>query len=54
MTGTFKFKKVDLKREGFDPDSVSEPLYVLVDRSQGYVPLTAALFKQIHNGALRL
>ena len=54
VTGTFKFKKMDLKREGFDPASVSEPLYVLVDRSQGYVPLSAALFKQIHNGALRL
>lgn len=54
VTGTFKFKKVELKREGFDPAAVEEPLYVLADRSQGYVPLTVALYKQIHNGALRL
>ena len=54
VTGTFKFKKVDLKREGFDPAAVSEPLYVLADRNKGYEPLTTALFKQIHSGALRL
>ncbi|MES2683727.1 MAG: long-chain-acyl-CoA synthetase [Pseudomonadota bacterium] len=54
MTGTFKFKKVDLKREGFDPAAVAEPLYVLADRSKGYEPLTPALFQKIHTGALRL
>ena len=54
VTGTFKFKKVDLKREGFDPAQISEPLYVLGDRSRGYEPLTPALFKQIHGGTLRL
>ncbi len=54
VTGTFKFKKVDLKREGFDPAAVAEPLYVLADRSRGYEPLTPALFKKIHSGSLRL
>ena len=54
VTGTFKFKKVDLKREGFDPATVSEPLYVLCDRTKGYEPLTPELFQQIKNGALRL
>ena len=54
VTGTFKFKKVDLKREGFDPGSISEPLYVLADRSQGYESLNTKLFEQIQQGALRL
>ena len=54
VTGTFKFKKVDLKREGFDPEAVSEPLLLLVDRTTGYEPLTAALFKKLQSGALRL
>ena len=54
VTGTFKFKKVDLKREGFDPAVISEPLYVLADRSTGYEPLTGALFERIRSGALRL
>ena len=54
VTGTFKFKKVDLKREGFDPGGISEPLYVLADRSQGYESLNTKLFEQIQQGALRL
>ncbi len=54
MTGTFKFKKVDLKREGFDPGAIDEALFVLANRSSGYQPLTAALFEQILKGALRL
>jgi len=54
VTGTFKFKKVDLKREGFDPAVISEPLFVLADRAKGYEPLTPELFKQLQSGALRL
>jgi len=54
VTGTFKFKKVDLKREGFDPLLISEPLYVLADRKRGYELMTPALHQQIHSDALRL
>jgi len=54
ITGTFKFKKVDLKREGFDPGVVSDPLYVLVDSQKGYEPLTGTICQQIEQGALRL
>ena len=46
-TATFKFRKVDLKREGFDPARIDEPLYVLRDRSRGYEPLTAEGFADI-------
>lgn len=53
-TGTFKFRKVDLKREAFDPAQIDEPLYVLADRSKGYEPLSAEIFSQIQGGQLRL
>jgi len=54
VTGTFKYRKVELKREGFDPSSVDEPLFVLADRERGYEALNAALFERIKNGAVRL
>lgn len=54
VTGTFKYRKVELKKEGFDPAVVDEPLYVLADREKGYEPLTQALFDRIKNGAVRL
>ena len=54
MTGTFKFRKVELKRDGFDPAVVEDPLYVLADRERGYEVLSAKLFDQIKNGAVRL
>jgi acyl-CoA synthetase (AMP-forming)/AMP-acid ligase II len=53
-TSTFKFRKVELKREGFDLQQIDEPLYVLADRQRGYEPLTPQLHAQIHDGALRL
>ena len=53
-TSTFKFRKVELKREGFDPAQVSEPLYVLLDRTRGYQALSAALHAQLQAQTLRL
>ena len=53
-TGTFKYRKVELKQEGFDPDRISEPLFVLADRARGYEPLTAAVHQQIQNKSIKL
>ncbi|NKF24027.1 long-chain-acyl-CoA synthetase [Solimonas marina] len=53
-TATFKFRKLELKQQGFDPAKVGEPLYVLRDRSVGYEPLDASLFEAIVRGAVRL
>ena len=33
-TGTFKIRKVDLQREGFDPDAVRDPLFVRDDAAR--------------------
>jgi fatty-acyl-CoA synthase len=49
-TGTFKHRKVDLVREGFDPAVVAEPIYFRDDRAGTYVELDAALFERITSG----
>jgi fatty-acyl-CoA synthase len=53
ITATFKHKKHDLAKEGFDPDAIVDPLYVF-DRAQGaYVALTRDRFAAIRNRAMR-
>jgi len=52
VTGTFKQMKSDLRRQGFDPTLVDEPLFVMPPRQKGYVPLTADQFRAIANGEL--
>ena len=42
MTTTFKLRKVDLQRQGFDPALVPDPLFVRDDAAGCYVPLTPA------------
>jgi fatty-acyl-CoA synthase len=41
VTGTFKLRKVDLKREGYDLRRVKDPLYVRDDQAGAYVLFTA-------------
>ena len=41
MTTTFKLRKVDLQRDGYDPARVADPLYVREETARSYVPLTA-------------
>jgi fatty-acyl-CoA synthase len=53
-TATFKVRKVDLKRQGFDPGVIPDPLWVLLGRDKGYQPLTSGLFARISSGELRL
>lgn len=40
MTTTYKLRKVELQRYGFDPAQVSDPLYVRDEHAGRYVPLT--------------
>ena len=53
-TGTFKPRKQDLVRAGFDPAQVSDPLYIDDPRANAYVPLDAALYAAIRDGRHRL
>lgn len=49
-TGTFKYRKVELKSSAFNPELVQEPLYYLKDRASGYQPLTADIYARIKDG----
>ena len=52
-TGTFKYKKMDLIKDSFDPSVVTDPLYVLVANDE-YLPMTEAMLAEIKAGQLRL
>jgi fatty-acyl-CoA synthase len=52
MTGTFKHRKTDLARDGFDPARTADPLFADVDG--GYADLDAALYARIIAGQARL
>ena len=52
-TGTFKYRKIDLVAEGFDPDKVDGPLYVRGGKA-GYQKLTDAGHADILKGSTRL
>jgi fatty-acyl-CoA synthase len=54
VTGTFKQRKVDLVREGFDPSVLADPLYVLDAESGRYERLTAERYAGILAGHIRL
>jgi fatty-acyl-CoA synthase len=53
-TGTFKYRKVDLVRDGFDPAKTEHALYFEDPDSKRYVQLTAPLYTTIQNGGFRL
>jgi len=54
ITGTFKHKKVDLVKEGFNPDDIKDPLFFRDDALQKFVPLDAALYSRIISNQAKL
>lgn len=54
VTGTFKQRKVDLVREGFDPSLVGDPVYWLDPEQGGYERLTPARHGDIVQGRVKL
>jgi fatty-acyl-CoA synthase len=54
VTGTFKHKKSDLIREGFDPKATPDAIYFNDPAQQAYVRLDPALHARICAGKLRL
>ncbi|XP_065715720.1 long-chain fatty acid transport protein 5 [Patagioenas fasciata] len=54
VTGTFKQRKTQLVRDGFDPGAISDPLFIRDDRAASYVPLTLHTFNAILDGKLNL
>jgi fatty-acyl-CoA synthase len=53
-TETFKQKKHQLVREGFDPRFVTDPLFFKEPKSGAYRPLDAAIHARILDGSIRL
>lgn len=52
-TGTFKYRKVDLKRSGFDPAHVKSLFYFNADKKT-YSKLTPKVFAELQSGHLSL
>ncbi|KAJ0181724.1 hypothetical protein K1T71_002446 [Dendrolimus kikuchii] len=54
MTGTFKMRKVDLQKEGYDPSLVNDKLFYLEPKLDKYVPLGVEEYHKIISGQIRL
>jgi fatty-acyl-CoA synthase len=54
VTGTFKQRKVDLVKEGFDPAAIADPIYWLDPATGTYEPLTAPRHADIVEGRVKL
>ena len=53
-TSTFKVKKVDLVQQGFDPRTISDPIYVNDPAAKAFVQVDTALYDRIASGKVRL
>jgi fatty-acyl-CoA synthase len=53
-TGTFKYRKIDLVRDGFDPSKIEQQLFFDNPDTDRYDVLTRALYQQIQSGAFKL
>jgi len=54
ITGTFKHRKVDLVKEGFEPDKISDPIFFFDPREKKYVRLEESVYQDIQSGGLKL
>jgi hypothetical protein len=54
VTTTFKQKKVDLVKEGFDPSKIGDAIYFNDPQSGTFVQLDPALYQRIEKGEIRL
>jgi fatty-acyl-CoA synthase len=54
MTETFKQKKAQLIREGFDPKATSDPIYFNDRAGNRYLPVDETLFRRIVGGEIRV
>ena len=54
VTGTFKYSKTQLMRQGFEPAACGESLYFDDEVAGKFVELDAELFDRIQAGGIRL
>ena len=53
-TSTFKFKKTNLVKAGFDPANISDPIYYADPQTGQYMAVDADVFLGIQEGTIRL
>lgn len=53
LTGTYKYSKTELIRDGYDPQAVREPLYFNCAESKSFIPLDDKLHRRIQAGEIR-
>jgi fatty-acyl-CoA synthase len=53
-TSTFKQRKIELQKEGFDPSAIKDPLFVRDAVTGAYAPLTPARYAEITSGTVKL
>ena len=51
--GTFKYRKFELVKDGFDPHQVRDPLYVYNAEEDRYEPMTEEVYKKVVSGGGR-
>jgi fatty-acyl-CoA synthase len=54
VTGTFKYRKVELVQEGFDPSTITDPMFWMNPATRLYEPLTPEVYAQLQDGVVRL
>jgi len=54
ITGTFKHRKVDLVREGFDIRNIADPIYFNSPTEKKFIPLDQTLHDRICSGEFKL
>lgn len=54
LTGTFKLKKVDLQKEGYDVTQIKDDVYFLNSKDMKYEKVTKDLFEKIQSGQIKL
>ncbi|MEC8497759.1 MAG: long-chain-acyl-CoA synthetase, partial [Pseudomonadota bacterium] len=54
ITGTFKHRKVELVKDGYNPKEIKEQMYFCDHETQTYLPLDEELFAKIQNKELKL
>jgi fatty-acyl-CoA synthase len=54
LTGTLKYSKTELVRQGYDPDAIADEIYFHSPESQQFVRLDRELYERIQAGQVRL
>ena len=54
LTGTYKMRKVDYQKEGFDLTKVKDEIFFLDAGSQSYVPFEAEPYEKLKAGKIRI